>query len=109
MMSDIANANTLAEQMTRSLRLFRRRIEGSQDLIKKETKSELEREIQLTMKSLVGNGVETGVSNRSNEGDEMMMKMLGMYSEKLMIIMEEKMRGSHIGEVDSKTTPNQKD
>jgi len=103
MMCDVANANTLAEQMTRSLRLFRRRIEGSQNLLRDETRNELESEIQLTMKSLVtsASGTESAggdvvlAGRGNNEGEEMvMMKMLGVYSEKLMVIMEEKMRGS---------------
>ncbi|KAF3914988.1 hypothetical protein AA313_de0201149 [Arthrobotrys entomopaga] len=50
--SDAVNANALAEQMTRSLGVFRRRVEASQYAMRAEVRKELEKELLATLKCI---------------------------------------------------------
>ncbi|KAJ6260244.1 Mitogen-activated protein kinase [Drechslerella dactyloides] len=50
--TDATNANALAEQMTRSLGVFRRRVESSQYAMKAEVRKELEKELLATLKCI---------------------------------------------------------
>ncbi|KAK6359397.1 hypothetical protein TWF696_000557 [Orbilia brochopaga] len=50
--SDATNANALAEQMTRSLGVFRRRVEASQYAMKAEIRKELEKELLAALKCI---------------------------------------------------------
>ncbi|KAK6504798.1 hypothetical protein TWF481_006736 [Arthrobotrys musiformis] len=67
---EIANANALSEQMTRSLGIFRRRVESTQYAIKPEVRKELEKELLATLKC-IGCPVPTTVTPTvSISGDE---------------------------------------
>ncbi|KAF3914428.1 hypothetical protein ABW21_db0209915 [Orbilia brochopaga] len=50
--SDATNANALAEQMTRSLGVFRRRVEASQYAMKADIRKELEKELLAALKCI---------------------------------------------------------
>ncbi|EWC47557.1 hypothetical protein DRE_03177 [Drechslerella stenobrocha 248] len=50
--TDATNANALAEQMTRSLGVFRRRVEATQYAMKAEVRKELEKELLATLKCI---------------------------------------------------------
>ncbi|KAF3933369.1 hypothetical protein ABW19_dt0205163 [Dactylella cylindrospora] len=111
--TDAANANALAEQMARSLGVFRRRVEASQYAMKAEVRKELEKELLATLKiigcdpitpvvpavnvsdeSLVSprtlgpNGAEDGLGIRM---DDSMMAILNTYSEKLLSVIENRL------------------
>lgn len=69
--SEIANANALSEQMTRSLGVFRRRVESTQYAIKPEVRKELEKELLATLKCIgcpVPSAVTPIVSISGDEG-----------------------------------------
>ncbi|KAK6345518.1 hypothetical protein TWF718_007432 [Orbilia javanica] len=69
--SEIANANALSEQMTRSLGVFRRRVESTQYAIKPEVRKELEKELLATLRCIgcpVPSAVTPTVSISGDEG-----------------------------------------
>ncbi|KAF3189230.1 hypothetical protein TWF225_002986 [Orbilia oligospora] len=67
---EIANANALSEQMTRSLGVFRRRVESTQYAIKPEVRKELEKELLATLRCIGCPVPSTVTPTVSISGDE---------------------------------------
>ncbi|KAK6528331.1 hypothetical protein TWF281_009574 [Arthrobotrys megalospora] len=115
---EVTNANVLSEQMTRSLAVFRRRVESTQYAIKPEVRKELEKELLATLKCIgcpVPSTVTPTVSISGDEGalsprssvpggaytyasgpsdglgirmDDQMMALVTTYSERLLSVVQ---------------------
>jgi WD40 repeat protein len=112
------NVNTLAESLTRSLRTFRRKMDGASDnnAVRPEVLRDLQRELSLTIKDIgpskksdtgkrkkkeerEGGGRERS-SSSSNEGD-VMAALLEQYSSKLLSMVNDRLEEKYIKKEDS--------
>lgn len=85
---DQSGLTPLADNLARSLRSFRKKLEGAgRDAVRPDTLRDLEREISLTRKVLIGRERERDSKNR----EESMEKLLDVYSEKLLSMLSDRL------------------